>query len=221
MSPKVAVAFLALAVALSVSSILSAAEPTPAGTVVEADGNKSSSTPGAAERAQERRRTFIGIVGFAAMAFGLSGLWLLRRARRNKAAPEPIPLGPEVTRVGEPPEPPVSKPATGTMVCPTCRADYTAEARFCKLDGNRLISVREGTDPRGPAGGICPVCGQGYDPGIPTCPVHQEELVPAALYQAQERASGSFPKICPTCGVQYANGSGFCGADGSALVTVN
>ena len=107
------------------------------------------------------------------------------------------------------------------MQCPTCREEFGLEARFCKLDGNRLVPVRVGTEARGPTGGICPICGQGFDPGVPVCPVHQEELVPAPVYNAARQSSGSYPKICPTCGIQYQNGSGFCGADGSALVTVN
>jgi hypothetical protein len=56
---------------------------------------------------------------------------------------------------------------------------------------------------------------------VQICPVHQEELVPAPVYHAAQRMGGSYPKICPTCGVQYPNGSGFCGNDGSALETIN
>lgn len=212
---RVTVICLAFAAALTVSSISSAGpDPVPGLPAVSAQRAATG-----AQRAQERRRTFVFFVGFASVVLGLAGLWLLQRSRARKARPpvvEPVTIKP-----AEPSEA-VPRPVVGAaMVCPTCRSEYTAEARFCKFDGNRLISLRAGTDPRGPTGGICPVCGQGYDPGVASCPVHQEELVPAALYQAHERSSGSFPKICPTCGVQYPNGSGFCGADGSALVTVN
>jgi hypothetical protein len=210
----VTVAPLAFAVVLMLSSISSAG---PESARPAASAHRAAA---AGQLAQERRRVFVGVVGFAALALGLTGLWLVRRsrARPTESLEETAPI---LTQLGPPSEPVRSSKPGGTMVCPTCRTDYTAEARFCKLDGNRLVSWREGTDPRGPAGGICPVCGQGYDPGISSCPIHQEELIPVALYQPRERASGSFPKICPTCGVQYPNGSGFCGADGSALVTVN
>lgn len=169
-------------------------------------------------RAAERRRIFIGVVGFAALVFGLTGLLLVRRSRRNGKLqePEPSALAPVVARVEA-----TSAPPAGKMVCPTCREEYEATARFCKSDGNRLVPVREGVDPRAPTGGICPVCAQGYDPGVPVCPVHQEELVPAGLAREAPESRSSYPKICPTCGVQYSGRSGFCGADGSALVTIN
>jgi hypothetical protein len=103
----------------------------------------------------------------------------------------------------------------------TCREEYPPDAQFCPNDGNRLVKQQEG-DARMPAGGICPVCGQGFDPGVITCPTHDEELVPAAVYYATR---GSEPpvdkKICPVCGTQYTGQSGFCGTDGAALVPVN
>jgi hypothetical protein len=169
-------------------------------------------------RSPDRRRTFVMVVGFAALAFGLTGLYLVRRKKQHtiQAAdptPEPAEAGTPASKA-----PPSSAPMA--MICPTCLEQYSADARFCKLDGNRLITLREGTDPRGPTGGVCPICSQGFDPGVIVCPQHQEDLVPAPIHLAQ-RTSGSYPKICPTCGVQYPIGSGFCGADGSALVTVN
>ena len=42
-----------------------------------------------------------------------------------------------------------------------------------------------GQGPSPTAGGVCPTCGRGYDPGIKTCPVHGDDLVPA-----RERAPG-------------------------------
>jgi hypothetical protein len=165
----------------------------------------------------ERKRTFILVVGVAALAFGLTGLYLMRRRKREEQPVEPEPSV-------EPPIEPTSKPPASispmVMICPTCLEQYAVDARFCKLDGNRLVALREGADPRGPTGGVCPICCQGYDPGVVVCPEHQEDLIPAPIHLAQ-RSSGSYPKICPTCGVQYPIGSGFCGADGSALVTVN
>ncbi len=168
-----------------------------------------------AATAYDRRRTFVAVVGLAALAFGLAGLWLLRRNKRKEEASETTPA--------PAPEPPSQAPQSATtmaMLCPTCLEQYPADARFCKLDGNRLVTLREGADPRGPTGGVCPICGQGFDPGVLVCPRHHEDLVPAPIHLAQ-RGSGAYPKICPTCGVQYPSGSGFCGVDGSALVTIN
>jgi predicted amidophosphoribosyltransferase len=108
------------------------------------------------------------------------------------------------------------------MICPTCREEYPADAQFCPNDGNRLVRFQEGADPRQPAGGICPVCGQGFDPGVVSCPTHDEELVPPAVYLAMRDSEPPVDKkICPVCGAQYSGQSGFCGTDGAALVPVN
>ena len=73
-----------------------------------------------------------------------------------------------------------------------------------------------------PSGAVCPVCGQGYDPGISVCPKHDEPLVPPAVYQSNQRgAPTKTRKICPVCGAQFPGESGFCGTCGAALVPVN
>lgn len=174
-----------------------------------------------ARRAEERRRLFVGIVGTSALILGLVGLWLsLRRRQRQPEPEEAAPPLPGSSAAPRRPEPAPRQPTPRVHLCPTCLAEYPASELFCSRDGNRLVPRAEGTD-TGPAGGICPACGQGYDPGILVCPLHDEELVPAPLARAAGQRLGSCPKICPTCGVQYRNGSGFCGADGSALVTMN
>jgi predicted amidophosphoribosyltransferase len=104
-------------------------------------------------------------------------------------------------------------------VCPTCREEYPSYAKFCSRDGNRLVpgSSAEG---EGPLGGICPVCGQGYDPGVAHCPLHHEPVVPVGVY----RGRSSVPpgeRVCPVCGVHYHGSSRFCGNDGSNLVALN
>jgi hypothetical protein len=205
---------LAFAAYLAASASVSALEPPGRSDAPAVRASASSAG------ASDRRRTFVGVVGFAALVFGLAGLWLVRRSRRRaRVEPEVAAAGPVSTEVKA--DPAISPASGAAMQCPTCREEYGLDARFCKLDGNRLVAVRTGTDARGPTGGICPVCGQGFDPGIPVCPAHGEELVPAPVYNAGRRISGSYPKICPTCGIQYPSGSGFCGADGSALVTIN
>ena len=83
------------------------------------------------------------------------------------------------------------------------------------------IAVQDGVELRGPSGGICPTCEHGFDPGVATCPTHGEELVPWALWQEEAGEEDGMRKICPVCGSQYAGSSGFCGADGTALETVN
>jgi hypothetical protein len=165
----------------------------------------------------------VGIVGGALLVFGVVGAWLALRSRRRQpeeaptAETEPAPPAPAAIAA---PRVAVAVKTGVLLQCPTCRRDYGPDALFCSRDGNRLVPVRDGLE-RGPTGGVCPVCKQGYDPGVHVCPIHEEELIPAPLFEADPDSSGTSPKICPTCGVQYRNGSGFCGADGSALVTVN
>lgn len=213
---RVALAILALAGCMGIEPVH--AEPAAPGPSALAPST--SVRPGAPS---ERRRAFVAVVGLAALVIGVSGLWLLVRSRRRAAeTPLETPKAPALT---EPPPssatlPPPARTGPVVPVCPTCRAEYGPEAVYCSRDGNRLIPGGERGE-RGPTGGICPVCGQGFDPGVQSCPVHDEELVPAPLYDPAPTSAAASPKICPTCGVQYRNGSGFCGADGSALVTVN
>ena len=95
---------------------------------------------------------------------------------------------------------------------------------FCPHDGNRLVpSPVSPAQPGGAAGGVCPTCGRGYDPGVKACPVHGDDLVPAAVYQlrAQQPLAVERGKICPSCGGRYGGEATFCGKDGTALVLVN
>jgi hypothetical protein len=168
------------------------------------------------DRSSDRRRTFVAIVGGLALLLGVAGLVLVLRSRRKRARESLVPAG-------APAPPGVPAPGTpGAMVCPTCREEYPPDAVYCPTDGNRLARLQDGADARGPTGGICPICGQGFDPGVTLCPTHDEELVPPAVYFAMRESDPPFDKkICPVCGAQYPGQSGFCGADGAALVPVN
>jgi len=113
---------------------------------------------------------------------------------------------------------------TGPVYCPSCRREYPAGTSFCAFDSNRLVAIRGHEQlMSGPAGGVCPVCKKGYNPGIKVCPEHGEELVPAAVAGAAAPPQGtaSRGKICPTCGIRSDGASTFCGKDGTALVLVN
>jgi hypothetical protein len=176
--------------------------------------------PAQSSSGTERRRIFVGVVGFLALVLGGVGLFLVRRNRRQSVGPGP---GPEPEPAPGPTVATVAQPTAGVvMVCPTCRQEFESDARYCKFDGNRLVGVQDGVELRGPTGGICPTCGHGFDPGVATCPSHGDELVPWALCQRDEDdGEDDMRKICPVCGSQYLGSSGFCGADGTALETVN
>jgi len=112
---------------------------------------------------------------------------------------------------------------TGPVYCPSCRREYPAGTAFCTFDANRLVTIRGHEQlMSGPAGGICPVCRKGHNPGVKVCPEHGEELVPAAV-AAASAAQSQAPrgKICPSCGARFDGGSTFCGKDGSTLVLLN
>ncbi len=168
----------------------------------------------AQERARSRRTTFVAVVGALAMILGVLGLILVARSRKQSRAAGP---GREDLERGAPA---AASPIVGT-VCPTCREEYPADAQFCPLDGNRLAAIIPDTETRGPAGGVCPVCGQGFDPGVTSCPKHDEELVPVAVYRAPLAQAPESAKVCPICGTQYPGDGRFCGRDGAALVPMN
>jgi len=157
-----------------------------------------------------RRTVFVGVVGGAALLLGLFGFVLARRNRRaEKAGPPPSrPRAADAT-----PRPP--------MVCPTCRDEYPPEAQFCAVDGNRLVPLEPTRGPV-PTGAVCPVCGQGFDPGVSACPKHDEPLVPPSVFASRTLAAPrETRKICPVCGAQYLGEGQFCGQCGAALVPVN
>jgi hypothetical protein len=162
-----------------------------------------------------RRRTlFVAVVGGAALLLGLLGLVLVRRGRHRVPASRPTPMtSPPQSRRSAKPERP--------MVCPTCREEFPARTQFCPGDGNRLVPL-ETAGGVGPAGSVCPVCGQGYDPGVGVCPKHDEPLVPPAVYAAaRARSAEQAHKICPVCGAQFVGDNQFCGKCGAALVQMN
>jgi hypothetical protein len=170
-----------------------------------------------------RKKLFIGIVGALALGLGVFGFIAMQRARRAQR-PTPLPPRPQVSGTGtaELRVPVVPAEPVKGMLCPTCREEYPAEAKFCANDGNRLVPLQRGLGVA-PAGGVCPVCGQGYDPGISTCPKHDEPLIPPVVsgaVQNENRATGD-RKICPVCGARFSGESQFCGNCGASLVPVN
>ena len=160
---------------------------------------------------------FVAAIGALALAFGVLGLVLSRRSRRKSAAPVSQRLPPSSA---EPTLAVGAMPAQHGKLCPTCRNEYAVHEEFCAVDGNRLIPLGPETQ-FGPPGGICPICGQGFDPGVAACPKHQEPLIPAALAAAGQRPALGARKICPVCGAQFAADSQFCGQCGAVLVPIN
>jgi predicted amidophosphoribosyltransferase len=114
---------------------------------------------------------------------------------------------------------------TGPVYCPSCRREYPAGTAFCAFDSNRLVAIRGHEQlMSGPAGGICPVCRKGWNPGVKLCPEHGEELVPAAVAgagAAPAQGPAQRGKICPSCGGRFEGGSTFCAKDGTQLVLLN
>lgn len=157
----------------------------------------------------------VAAIGALALAFGVLGLVLSRRSRKKSAAPVSQRLPPS----SRAPTLAVMPPQHGKL-CPTCRNEYAIHEEFCAVDGNRLIPLGPETA-FGPPGGICPICGQGFDPGVAACPKHQEPLIPAALAAAGQRPALGVRKICPVCGAQFAADSQFCGQCGAVLVPIN
>jgi hypothetical protein len=165
----------------------------------------------ARDEAQGKRIAFVAVVGALALALGIVGLLVVVRGKRKPPKSTRTPRSAGSVRS--------AAPGRATNICPTCREEFPETAEFCAFDGNRLVAQAPGA-PIGPTGGVCPVCGQGYDPGVTACPKHQEPLVPA-LIAAERRQAAVSQKICPVCGTQFPGDSQFCGKCGAALVPVN
>lgn len=174
----------------------------------------------AREDPQDRRALFMAIVALLALAVGLVGFLVLRKARQrhSPAKPPERPAAAAVAAAVLHPTKPLH--VDPPRICPTCREEFPPDAEFCAFDGNRLVPMQPDTG-LGPTGGVCPVCGQGYDPGVAACPKHNEPLVPALVAAEHRRAPGITQKICPVCGTQFPGDGHFCGKCGAALVPVN
>lgn len=168
----------------------------------------------AREQPQDRRALFLTIIALLALALGLIAFLVLRRARQRRS-PAKLPAAPVAAAPLH-----TAPQADPPRMCPTCREEFPPDAEFCAFDGNRLVPMHQETG-LGPTGGVCPVCGQGYDPGVAACPKHNEPLVPALVAAERRRAPGMTQKICPVCGTQFPGDGHFCGKCGAALVPVN
>jgi hypothetical protein len=178
-----------------------------------------------ADDSRAKRIRLVALIGALALGFGVLGLVLSRRARKRQAPPSSrraphavgVPTLPALPdQLGLAPR----RPEQHGKVCPTCRTEYPVHEEFCAADGNRLISLEPETQ-FGPTGGVCPVCGQGFDPGVAVCPRHNEALIPAALAAQSQRTSPGARTICPVCGEQFGTDSQFCGQCGAVLVPIN
>ena len=181
-------------------------------------------TTTAENAANKRRVVFIWAISAIALALGLGALFLALSRRKMRAAvnliPAEVPSDP--SNLGGGARRSAAPGPLGTLVCPTCQEEYPPERKFCAVDGNRLIALPRDATLATADGGICPVCRHGFDPGVARCPVHDEELVPAAVLAPNPTATVSVGRrICPLCGTIYSPDTQFCGNDGAALVPIN
>ncbi len=168
------------------------------------------------EAARQRRLRFVIILSGALAAFlGTAGFLLIRRGRKRSQPQTPqASLRIEVATTKSHP--------THSMQCPTCKLEYPSQLQFCLKDGNRLVDMTsDALAMTSASGGICPVCGHGYNPGVTTCARDGEELIPVVLAQRNKLPDEAPHKVCPNCGLRYPDGAEFCGIDGSGLVPMN
>lgn len=199
----------------------------PAATTLVSSTVGAKTATGVSEAAN-RRIIFIWTIGALAVGLGIGALVLAlgRRKTKNGGSPQraasdyPAPgahaavLHPNVDRSSPRP--------SQSLICPTCHEEYPFDRKFCEVDGNRLVPIPSEVTIAGAEGGICPVCRHGFDPGLTRCPVHDEELVPAAVLPPSPTTPVSVGRrICPLCGTLYGPDTQFCGNDGAALVPIN
>src|SRR5262249_44296825 len=157
---------------------------------ITASGSLGANPAVAEDRARSRKTTFVVIIGGLAIVLAALGFLLLRRS--GLASPRAALAGSNDddphqpgTQAGGPrvagnlPVTAVSPQgvvvsqgrsvAGRTVVCPSCRLEFPAGSIFCPHDGNRLaaapLAPSQGPAPS-TAGGVCPTCGRGYDPGV-------------------------------------------------------
>lgn len=165
------------------------------------------------EKARTRRIVFVSIVGAVALGLAAAALWMaLGRRRQPRTDCDDIENEDAGALTLRP----------SSLICPTCHQEYPAHTKFCAVDGSLLLPLQADGPLEVPGGGVCPVCGQGFDPGITLCPTHDEELVPrVALAARQAPPTPAQKRICPVCGTIYSTELQFCGNDGAALVPIN
>ncbi len=220
---------------LSVNGLNAKGEADEAAVAVIATGRLGGGMATAEDRARKRKTIFVLVVGGAALVLAAVGLAFLRRGAKHPQSRKGASGGASVARAG------TADSAGGTplradvlgasgpgdLSCPVCYKRYpVGGSAFCPVDGARLVSAAKdgAAGAREPIGGICPVCGRGFESSVKVCPEHAELLVPAPLYNATASRGPVVEgkgKICPTCGTRYGGEADFCGKDGTALVLVN
>lgn len=164
------------------------------------------------ETARNRRLLFVLIIGAVAICLGAVAAWMGLSKRRSQQPKAPA-------RDSETAE---QEHAADLALCPTCKETYPARTRFCETDGTQLVPLAEAPTVEIGSGGVCPVCGQTFEPGVTVCPVHERELVAHGAFTAQKPAGVvGARRICPVCGSIYGTENQYCGNDGAALVPIN
>jgi hypothetical protein len=232
---------------LSKQGLNAAGENDAAATAVIAGSSIGGSDAKGEDGARKRKTIFVAIVGTLVAVLGVLALMYSRRAKKaeviEKASEE---RHQELVREAEDRKRAkleahaaqqraheesvlrvkrAAEAAVGTMLCPTCKREFAPPAgNFCPQDATRLVPLADADEATlAPAGGVCPICRRGFEPGVKVCPTDKEELLPYAAVAATATVSaqGSKGKICPTCGNRFEGAAAFCGKDGTALVLLN
>jgi hypothetical protein len=232
---------------LTKQGLNAAGENDAAATAVIAGSSIGGADAKAEDSARKRKTIFVAIVGTLVLVLGILALVYSKRAKKAAAIEkESEARHQELVREAEERKRAkldahvaqqraheesilrvkrAAEAAVGTMLCTTCKREFPPPAgNFCPQDATRLVPLADADEGAlAPAGGVCPVCRRGFQPGVKVCPTDKEELLPYAAVAATATVSaqGSKGKICPTCGDRFEGGASFCGKDGTALVLLN
>lgn len=162
---------------------------------------KNSGTPAPAEglvpaaataptRAEGPPTALIVTVAVAALLLGGFALvFLVLRRRRNDSIDDENLQGlPEETPTAEPRS--SRSPSDGlvrvqTLVCPTCKEEFSGHAKFCPHDRTPLVPAAEIGPPH--MGMVCPLCNRGYEADARFCPHDSAALITYEQWRSRKK----------------------------------
>lgn len=141
-------------------------------------------------RTEEPPTALIVTVAVAALFLGGFALvfLVLRRRRNDSIGDDDLESLPDETQATKPasalPFADDRVPAQ-TLVCPTCKEEFSDQAKFCPHDRTPLVPAAEIAPPD--RGMVCPLCNRGYEADARFCPHDSAALITYAQWRSRKK----------------------------------